>query len=278
MKKIINLFAFLALMAVAGQAHGAVATFDDNYLTTNSHWGGAGSGATGFTSGNAYFTHTADTYSWSGFVYSNMTDTTTAGYTNQFSAITGGGVNGSANYCVSYVPMDWESGTYDPIPQTVSLTGSDYNTTVSGAYFTNTTYAYLSMRDGDWVGKKFGGATGNDEDWFKLIIKGISSEGGYTGSVDFFLADFRSSDNSLDYIVDQWTWVDLNGLGNVIGLEFSVDSSDAGLYGINTPAYFAMDDLNGSPSTVPVPAAVWLFGSGLIGLIGIRRRGAAREV
>ncbi len=33
--------------------------------------------------------------------------------------------------------------------------------------------------------------------------------------------------------------------------------------------------LNGAVSAVPVPAAVWLFGSGLLGLIGIARRKAA---
>jgi hypothetical protein len=27
-----------------------------------------------------------------------------------------------------------------------------------------------------------------------------------------------------------------------------------------------------TPSAVPVPAAVWLFGSGLLGLIGVARR------
>jgi hypothetical protein len=31
-----------------------------------------------------------------------------------------------------------------------------------------------------------------------------------------------------------------------------------------------MDDLEVNP--VPIPAAVWLLGSGLLGLIGIRRR------
>ena len=30
--------------------------------------------------------------------------------------------------------------------------------------------------------------------------------------------------------------------------------------------------LVGSASTVPVPAAVWLFGSGLVGLLGVARR------
>jgi hypothetical protein len=30
------------------------------------------------------------------------------------------------------------------------------------------------MRDGDGFGKKFGGTTGMDPDWFKLTIKGYS--------------------------------------------------------------------------------------------------------
>ena len=38
---------------------------------------------------------------------------------------------------------------------------------------------------------------------------------------------------------------------------------------------FDYASINGSVSAVPVPAAVWLFGSGLLGLIGISRRKAA---
>lgn len=34
------------------------------------------------------------------------------------------------------------------------------------------------------------------------------------------------------------------------------------------------DDGSGPPAAVPVPAAMWLFGSGLLGLVGISRRGA----
>jgi uncharacterized protein YuzE len=266
---------WMVLLAMAPSAFAAMATFEEATLAPNSYWGGAGSGETGFTSGDTHFPHNDATYAWDGFVYSNMTDTTTAGHTNQFSAITGGGADGSANYGIGYIPTDYASGTYDPIPQQVSFgaeTGEDYNTTISGAYFTNTTFAYLSMRDGDSFAKQFGGESGNDEDYFKLTITGITDTGEYTAnSVEFYLADFRFADNEQDYIVDEWTWVDLSSLGNVIGLEFEIESSDVGAYGINTPGYFAMDNLN-AVSAVPVPAAVWLLGSGLLGLIGMRRK------
>lgn len=269
--KTLSMIGVILLCIVTGGVHAAVVTFDENVLGNNTHWGGAGSGESGFTSGDAYFSHNDSGYAWDGFVYSNRTDTTTPGHTNQFAAITGAGAQGSANYGIGYVPIDWQSGTYDPIPQTVSfgaVTGEDYNTTISGAYITNTTYAYLSMRDGDTFAKKFGGDSGNDADYFKLMIKGIDELGKYTGTVDFYLADFRFADNSQDYILNDWTWVDLSGLGDVVGLEFSMESTDTGAYGMNTPAYFAMDNVN----VVPLPAGLWLLGSGLFAFTGIRRK------
>ncbi|MCK4822507.1 DUF4465 domain-containing protein, partial [bacterium] len=97
---------------------------------------------------------------------------------------------------------------------------------------------------------------------------GVDSAG-VTSLIDFYLADYRFTDNSLDYIVKGWTWLDLSGFGNdVIGLQFALSSSDVGQWGMNTPAYFALDDV----TTVPIPGAVWLLGSGLLGLIGIRRK------
>jgi hypothetical protein len=120
------------------------------------------------------------------------------------------------------------------------------------------------MRDGDTYAKKFGGSSGDDEDWFKLIIKGIDSEGGYSGTVEFYLADFRYANNDLDYISDDWTWVDLSSLGDVTGLEFSMASSDTYYGYMNTPSYFAMDNL------VPEPATFVLLS--LAGAISLRRR------
>lgn len=39
--------------------------------------------------------------------------------------------------------------------------------------------------------------------------------------------------------------------------------------------FIARIELSGTASPVPLPAAVWLFGSGLLGLIGIARKKAA---
>jgi hypothetical protein len=98
------------------------------------------------------------------------------------------------------------------------------------------------MRDGDAYAKKFGGATGNDSDWFMLTVTGYL-QGNMTDTVNFFLADFRSADNSQDYILKDWTMVNLMKLGNVDSLSFALSSSDNGIYGMNTPAYFCMDNL-----------------------------------
>ena len=38
----------------------------------------------------------------------------------------------------------------------------------------------------------------------------------------------------------------------------------------NDPNYFYLDDVDVSP--VPIPGAVWLLGSGIVGLIGLKRR------
>jgi hypothetical protein len=114
------------------------------------------------------------------------------------------------------------------------------------------------MRDGDQFAKKFGGDSGNEKDFFKLEIQGFRGTAA-TGSVDFFLADYRFDNNSQDYLVDQWTRVNLSSLGPVDSLQFALSSSDVGQFGMNTPAYFAMDRIEFS--AVPEPSSIALLGS-----------------
>ena len=246
-----KLVSLIAVLVISSISSATIATFDDLSLAVESYWNGSdGSGA--FTSGSAYFNNNYNaTYDcWDGFAYSNITDTTTGGIAGQYNAITGGGQGGSTNYAISYV--GWAE------PPTITLNTAGI---VEGLYTTNNNYAYYSMVNGDAYAKKFGGMSGDDADWFLLTITGKDVDGAATGSVDFYLADYRFEDNSQDYIINTWEYVDLTGLGTVKSLEFGLSSSDVGDFGMNTPAYFAMD------SVVPVPSTLVLLAFGGVLLI-----------
>ena len=107
----------------------------------------------------------------------------------------------------------------------------------------NDTYPFLSMLNGDSFAKKFGGETGDDPDFFSITIKASLNGEIKEDSIEFFLADYRFEDNSMDYIINEWTEIDLTSLGTADQLIFSLNSSDIGAFGINTPGYFCMDNI-----------------------------------
>lgn len=245
-----------------------VSDFENLSLQPNSYWAGTTNPSVppyqpnpgSFSSGLATFSNQMTDWegftSWSGWAYSNMTDTTTAGYGNQYS-VYAGPADGSNNFGLAYVTGD---------AARIDFTGT---VQANGFYLTNTTYAALSMLSGDSFAKKFGGASGNDADWLKLSVTGLIGNA-VSGTVDFYLADYRFIDNSLDYILSSWEWLDLSSLGQIDAMEFAMTSSDTGAYGMNTPAYFAIDDL--TVTAVPLPTTIWFMASGLLALLGFNRR------
>lgn len=168
--------------------------------------------------------------SWNGIAYSGQTDNTLEGLTGQFAAMPGKGGNNSQLYAIynSTEPITFE---YDKgaNPQSIQIT--------------NNAYTYYSIQKGDAQAKKFGGPTGNDPDFYRLIITGLDANDQKTGEVEFYLADYRFLDNTQDYIVDSWETLDLTSLGTVSKLSFSLESSDTAEGGMNTPAYFSFDNL-----------------------------------
>jgi len=169
--------------------------------------------------------------SWLGWSISSVRDSMTPGFGNQYAAIPASGFEGSRNYAVSF--QFGENG----------LQFENGNSGIEGLYVTNNTYAYLSMRDGDAFAKKFGGEIGDDPDFFLLTVLGYTDGEQVADTVQFYLADYRFEDNSEDYLISEWTYVDLSSLGGIDSLGFSLSSSDNGQFGMNTPAYFCIDQI-----------------------------------
>lgn len=190
----------------------------------------------GFLSGNGffpnYFNAEWNDY-WSGFACTNHNDVSTAGYSNMYSSIAGAGADESEQYAVYYY-----SGTAD----TIKFTLPEKITRLS---VSNTTNTYLSMLNGDSFAKKFGGESGSEPDWYKVILTGINQDGVAVGYAEVLLADFRFDNNQLDYISNTWTNIDLSALGYLTALVIKIESSDTGSYGINTPAFVCIDNIEG---------------------------------
>jgi hypothetical protein len=230
MKKSILFVAALAMTFAACKPNydvedKTVATFEEAAITpaqTESVYHLAQTGT--FTSGNFEFTQEVSVSEWGtyyfGNVVSNKTDNTYKDDMDGNKSVKGGARNGK-NFLV------WTS----------SYNGADgiklkQAAKVPGMYVCNSAYAYASMTKGDdFAGEPFG-----DDDWFLLTISGSLEGKAVNNQVTFYLAKGKN-------IVADWTYVDLSTLGKVDELHFALTGSRTGEWGLNTPAYFCIDDL-----------------------------------
>ena len=251
-------FSLLAMIAILSATAQHRSTFDDLGLSPDSYWNGSNLSG-GFLDGDAYFTNVYDTSNggfWSGgFAYSNKKinlDTLSAVSIDsdyQYNTAASTGVFGSSAFGVCHTGGN----------TTIGLKGFATGRQVFGFYVTNTAYDYLSMKFGDGSAKKFGGATGTDPDWFRLTVTGWYQGVPIPDSINFYLADFRSPDTTLHYILNTWQFVNLLPLGYVDSLTFMLSSDDtAGGLGMRTPAFFDLDNFmttDGVPYSNPIAVA-----------------------
>ena len=245
--------------------------FDELSLGTNSFHD-----SSAFTSQGASFNNFFSGGYWEGWSYSNLTnvDTVLSGGENDFDDqnemsayhLPSGGGSSSANYAVAF------TGGFVVTSPAVTLP-PDYGPV--SLRVTNNIYAAISMLHGDGFSKAFGGATGNDADWLLLTITGLN-EDNPVATHDFYLADYRFENNALDYVVDEWTTINLPASFMTANkLTFAMSSTDNGEFGMNTPAYFVMDDLTLQSVPEPASATILLFGIATAGPYLRRRRQAA---
>lgn len=250
-----------AVLMMCGMTHATLVDFDSKSPVPGGYYAPNTGGNVDWQDGGATFGMYEDLsfgYYWEGFTYSDVNDPATGGYGNQH-AVYGDGLDRSDSgaYAVGFVGYS--------IPTTIDF-GSI--SSVDGFYLNNTAYAALDMINGSGFSKAF-----TTNDWFKLTIEGLNGASSQ-GTVETYLADFTGyteGDDKNDYMLTDWAWVDLSGLGsNVTSLAFTLSSSDTGGFGMNTPAYFAIDEL--SYAAVPEPATLVMVVLGGAGLMQVRRR------
>ena len=230
----------------------AIGTFEDQYPGPNTFKNDFRP-ANRFTTGGFFLNNNFDTTFgvWSGFAVSSKVDNTFGGsdFSHQYGAYAplganGTGAGGSATYGVAFnfsqgdAVINLPSGT-SPVSMDV----------------TNTTYTAQSITQGDPFARAF-----HQGDSFRLDILGYSGANGtgtQVGDIPFYLADYRGSSLQL---VSDWTTVSLSPLAGATSLAFSLTSTDVGQFGMNTPAYFAVDNLRAIAPTTAVPEpSSWLL-------------------
>lgn len=202
----------------------------NDYATTGYRWHDAGNTelASELADGGPYWGggHAVSNY-WAA-------DETTLSYTEQLTVTVGSegaaGCNGSRNFCVQNGYVD-ASSWKTTLPSIYFADG--VARVIESMWVTNTGYVLNSLKNGDSFSTAAGEAT-----WYKIIATGYAEDGSSTTS-EFLLCDGK------DNIVSEWTKWDLTQLGAVVKIEFNIAGSEdlVGDYGLNTPAYFAYDNV-----------------------------------
>lgn len=197
-----------------------------------------------FVSGSFRFSNFAsDTYGgepttpfWGNYAYSQTTTNTFETYIiDQFNNAVGGGADNSETFLVAYP----QGGTIDVI-------NNENGAVVPGMYITNNAWVVDAILHGDGMstadGTETGAFTGNigfqTGDWFLLTITADNGK-----SIEYYLADYRSADETQHYYVNDWQWLDLSSLGTVKSLSFFLTSSRRNKWGTTTPSFFCLDNI-----------------------------------
>ncbi|MDE6269372.1 MAG: DUF4465 domain-containing protein [Muribaculaceae bacterium] len=103
-----------------------------------------------------------------------------------------------------------------------------------GVYVNLNSYAYYTIQDGDSYARAF-----TNGDKFTLTVHGVGPNEAEK-EVEVELASYANGNLTLNR---GWRYVDLSALGEVNELYFTLETTDVGEWGANTPMYFCLDKL-----------------------------------
>lgn len=215
-------------------------TFEDVDLQGKTYYDGSdGDGLIATAEKFSFMNYNPGGY-WYGFgVSATRSDIYTGNYKDdsQFNSVVAGGMQ-SEKFAVCYY-NEYQAINHDEYPEIYA----ENNIKPEYAYITNTAYTVKSMTEGDTFSKKF-----DETDWLKLTIIGLDDEDKETGEpVEFYLAKDGN-------IVTEWTKVDLTSLGVCSHIRFTMSCSQTSGGYMNTPAYFALDNMKAAITDEPTTA------------------------
>jgi hypothetical protein len=139
--------------------------------------------------------------------------------------------------------------SWDPADLTLNTPDTDILSAVTGLGFLGTPFSSVAIND----------VAGTVDIVMGSLPPGVLTPGGL---IDFFTLNFTADAGGAALITSELGFSE--GVLGSWGDTTSTDITSAMVYG----------DTTVTVNAVPVPAAVWLFGSGLLGLVGVARRTA----
>ena len=178
-----------------------------------------------------YMTHLPSGNSWGGTSWEGFTLSKVAeeGGSNPFACMAKGGVKGEGTpYLIGYYS---EYAANYELGHSTNILGFNDEYYPKEVYICQDNNTFDALIGNNTMARKF-----TAKDTLALIISSIDNQYEEQTSVIYYLA--------VDSVFNQaWTKVDLTPLGKCAALSFRMTSTDIGMYGINTPTYFALDAL-----------------------------------
>lgn len=159
---------------------------------------------------------------WAGFAFSTIRNTVSGDWTNQYAAAE----TLTNAYAVGY------HSTFDGVAPEIAF---DIPAAPRSLRINNTTYAALAIRDGNAPARAF-----TNGDTFVVTLTATDPDGIVLAATNHYLADFR---DGAAFIQTNWSELDLAWMpANAVSIIGTLETTDVGEYGPNTPMYFALAD------------------------------------
>lgn len=105
-----------------------------------------------------------------------------------------------------------------------------------------TSYLYGNITEGNAYGNDPGKSLKEVGGWFKVTATGYNAAGTKTATVEKYICDYRNASSPVE-IASTWETWDVSAMGRVNKVVFNFEGSDTGQWGLNTPAYLAIDNI-----------------------------------